>query len=369
MRRAKTWTVSLAFAAAVALMPRASLADQGGVSFWIPGFFGSLAAVPLQPGPSLVSMYYHTSVDADAQVARAKEITIKRISGVVAGGIRAGLEADADIGMAIPQYTFKTPVLGGQATIGAIVAYGRMNTSVNSVLSAGLLIEPFAIPGTDTIVGPFGLRRTRFDTISDSVTGFGDLVPQFMLRWNAGVNNYMAYVTGDIPIGDYDPARLSNLGLGHWVVDAGLGYTYFNPQTGHEFSAVGGFTYNFINPYTQYQNGVDFHLDWGASQFVTKQFQIGLVGYLYQQASCDSGSGDRVGCFESRVASVGAQIGYIIPMGSLQGYVNFKGYKEFESEHRPEGWNVWLTFVLSPAPPSGGSPTMASTPARHMYTK
>ena len=369
MRRAKTWTASLAFAAALALMPRASLADQGGVSFWIPGFFGSLAAVPLQPGPSLVSMYYHTSVDANAQVARAKEITIKRISGVVSGGIRAGLNADADIGMAIPQYTFKTPVLGGQATIGGIVAYGRMNTSINSVLSAGLLIEPFAIPGTDTIVGPFGLRRTRFNTIGNSVTGFGDLVPQFMLRWNAGVNNYMAYVTGDIPIGDYDPARLSNLGLGHWVVDAGLGYTYFNPQTGHEFSAVGGFTYNFVNPYTQYQNGVDFHLDWAASQFVTKQFQIGLVGYLYQQAGCDGGSGDRVGCFESRVASIGAQIGYIIPMGPLQGYVNFKGYKEFESEHRPEGWNVWLTFVLSPAPPSGGSPTMASTPVRHMYTK
>jgi hypothetical protein len=24
-------------------------ADEGGVSFWIPGFFGSLAAAPLQP--------------------------------------------------------------------------------------------------------------------------------------------------------------------------------------------------------------------------------------------------------------------------------------------------------------------------------
>ena len=360
MRRAETWIASLVLAATLALMPRASLADQGGVSFWIPGFFGSLAAVPLQPGPSVVSMYYHTTVDAGAQVARAKEFTIQGISGVVAGSARASLDANADIGMVIPQYTFKEPVLGGQATIGAIVAYGAMNTSLDSALSAGVLVAPFTIPGTDRVVGPFGISRTRFNTIGDSVMGFGDLVPQFMLRWNAGVHNYMAYVTGDIPIGDYDPHRLSNLGLGHWVVDAGLGYTYFNPQTGHEFSAVGGFTYNFVNPYTQYQNGVDFHLDWGASQFLTKQFQIGLVGYLYQQVGCDGGSGDHVGCFESRVAAVGAQLGYIIPMGSLQGYVNFKGYKEFESEHRPEGWNVWLTFVLGPAPPSGGAPTMTS---------
>ena len=74
MRRAKTWIAPLAFAAALALMPRASLADQGGVSFWIPGFFGSLAAVPLQPGPSIVSMHYHTSVDADAQSRAQKSL-------------------------------------------------------------------------------------------------------------------------------------------------------------------------------------------------------------------------------------------------------------------------------------------------------
>jgi hypothetical protein len=51
----------------------------------------------------------------------------------------------------------------------------------------------------------------------------------------------------------------------------------------------------------------------------------------------------------SRVASVRAQLGYIIPMGDVQGYVNVKTYKELESEHRPEGWNVWLTLALTPA--------------------
>jgi len=40
-------------------------ADEGGISFWIPGFFGSLAAVPAQaPGWSVTSVYYHTSVSA-----------------------------------------------------------------------------------------------------------------------------------------------------------------------------------------------------------------------------------------------------------------------------------------------------------------
>jgi hypothetical protein len=127
-------------------------------------------------------------------------------------------------------------------------------------------------------------------------------------------------------------------------------------MTGKEFSAVLGFTYNFENSSTQYQNGVDVHLDWGASQFISKQTHIGLVGYAYQQLSCDSGAGNRVGCFESRVFGLGPQIGHIIPLGDLQGYLNFKAYKEFGAQHRPEGWNAWLTFVISPAPPSAASP-------------
>ena len=52
-------------------------------------------------------------------------------------------------------------------------------------------------------------------------------------------------------------------------------------MTGHEFPAVAGFTYDFKNPDTQYQSGIDFHLDWGASKFLSKQFFVGLVGYAY----------------------------------------------------------------------------------------
>jgi hypothetical protein len=112
-----------------------------------------------------------------------------------------------------------------------------------------------------------------------------------------------------------------------------------------------GFTYNVVNNATQYRNGVDMHFDLGASQFLTKQLLIGAVGYAYQQTSCDSGTGDRVGCFESHVFGAGPQIGYIIPFGDAQGYLNLKAYREFGAQNRAEGWNAWLTFALSSAPP------------------
>ena len=47
---------------------------------------------------------------------------------------------------------------------------------------------------------------------------------------------------------------------------------------------------------------------------------------------------------------------------SAQGYLNLKGYKEFDNANRPDGWNAWVTFVLSPAEqtPSASSRHMRS---------
>jgi hypothetical protein len=78
-------------------------------------------------------------------------------------------------------------------------------------------------------------------------------------------------------------------------VDSGFGYTYLNPQTGHELSAVAGFSYSGMNDALQYHNGIDFHLDWAISQFVSKSVHVGLTGYVYQQVTGDSGAGAKLG--------------------------------------------------------------------------
>ena len=104
-----------------------------------------------------------------------------------------------------------------------------------------------------TLTGPDG--GTISGSRSQSTTGFGDLYPVGQLRWNQGVNNFMTYLTGDIPVGVYSSQNLANIGIGHGAIDGGGGYTYFNPQTGNELSAVIGATYNFMNPSTNYQNG------------------------------------------------------------------------------------------------------------------
>jgi hypothetical protein len=333
---------------AASLIPKASFADEGGVSFWLPGLYGSLAAVPASaPGWALGTFLYNTSVTAGADVSTAREITIGRFNPTLNLNLSANLNDDTAVLWVNPTYVFASPFLGGQASvgIGGFVGYGR--TSLSGTVTAS--------------VGPFGFVRS--DRITDSVSGASDLYPQATLKWHQGVNNFMIYGTGDIPVGTYSSTSLANLGIGHGAADAGLGYTYLDTPTGHEFSAVAGFTYNLMNPSTNYKNGVDFHLDWGMSQFLSKQVLVGLVGYLYDQVSGDSGSGDKVGPFESRVIGIGPQIGYLFPVGDMQGYVNFKAYGEFDARDRASGVNVWLTFAISPVAPP------AATSTTHMYRK
>ena len=327
-------------------------ADEDGVSFWIPGFFGSLAATPQQPGWSLISILYNTNVSASGNAAVAREIRIGDLPKTTINfSGNANVHADATIGFVAPTYVFATPFLGGQASATLLFGYGNNDTSLNASATAS----------TDKI--PFSITRSL--ALQQDTAGFTDLLPMFADRWNAGVNNYMVYITGDIPVGLYSTSNLANIGLGHGAIDGGVGYTYFDPKAGHEFSAVVGFTGNFENFATKYTSGIDSHLDWAAAQFLSKQVFVGPVGYFYEQLSPDHGCAPVLCPFESRVIGLGAQVGYIFPVAGMQGYLNFKGYGEFAHENRPDGWNLWLTFALSPAPPAAQSsppPIITKTP-------
>src|SRR5215470_20074530 len=69
--RASIWIL---LTCAVTAVPKPAVADEGGVSFWIPGLFGSLAAAPQQPGWSFTTFFYNTDVRAGADVAFARQI-------------------------------------------------------------------------------------------------------------------------------------------------------------------------------------------------------------------------------------------------------------------------------------------------------
>jgi hypothetical protein len=317
-------------ALALVAAPSSASADAGGVGFWFPGAFGSLAATPVTPGWAYTTVYVHEQESATG----GKNFVV---SGRPLGSVVAGLSARADVVAEAFTYTSPTPVLGGQAGFTVVAGPGNVNAGISA-----------------TLTGPMG--NTISGSASDNRTTLTDLIYQGTLKWNQGVNNEMVYFSGNILSGTYDPNRLANLSLGFVAYDAGAGYTYFDQKTGHEFSVVAGLTYSLMNPDLQYQNGIDFHLDWGASQFISKNVQIGLVGYYYQQLTGDSGLGAKLGPFRGETVGIGPQIGFIFPISKeYAGYINLKGYRDLEVENRAQGWTAWLTFAISPAAPESGS--------------
>jgi hypothetical protein len=322
---AKRILAVLCISVAIAVVSSVARADEGGTSFWLPGQMGSFAAVPADPGWSLATVYYHSSTSADADKLFPRS-----------GRLISGLDATADFVFVVPSYAFSEPMLGAQAAISMTGAFGRVNVDVDATLTG---------PGGNQLSG----RQ------SDSHSGIGDLYPMGSLKWNRGAHNFMAYTMLGIPVGAYDVERLANLGINHGSADGGGGYSYLDAEKGHEFSAVLGFTYNFENDATHYKSGIDGHLDWAASQFLSEQTHIGLVGYFYRQLSGDSGAGAVLGDFKSQVSAIGPQVGYFFPVGGRKWYLNLKGIYEFDASNRPDGWNAWVTLSI----PLSSAPAMS----------
>jgi hypothetical protein len=213
------------------------------------------------------------------------------------------------------------------------------------------LIYPIAhaeVEATATVPGITNPVR-----ITDTATSFADLYPNVNLRWNQGVNNYLVYVQPGVPVGPYSTTRLANIGSGHMTMDQGAAYTYLNVKSLWEFSVQTGFSYNFENNQTHYQNGLDMHNDWGVSHFLHQKgshriWQAGVSGYYYQQLTGDSGSGANLGPYKGRVVALGPQFGVSHKFSAnWEGYVSFRCYGEFAAQNRTSGFVMFATWVIS----------------------
>src|SRR6478609_889092 len=94
--------------------PGIAAADEAGTSFWLPGQYGSFAAVPSEPGWSFESAYYHGSADDSRGISFPRD-----------GAIQAGMTSPSDLFMFTPTYAFKTRIFGAQAAFGTTIVYGR----------------------------------------------------------------------------------------------------------------------------------------------------------------------------------------------------------------------------------------------------
>lgn len=99
-------------------------------------------------------------------------------------------------------------------------------------------------------------------------------------------------------------------------------------------------------PAADYRTGTEFHIEGAVSQYLSKQFSIGVVGYYYQQISHDGGAGARLGGFRRRVAALGGTTSYTFNVGKVPATTRGKLVREFDVENRLQGAAGWLTLSM-----------------------
>ena len=118
-------SVIAALVIGAALRSGRAVADEGGVSFWLPGQYGSFAAIAPSPGWSIPLVFYNYggSVGAGSLLPRGKLLS-------------SGLNASFNGLFVVPTYTPATTVLGAQPNFSLAFAPAYTSTSARVGLNS-----------------------------------------------------------------------------------------------------------------------------------------------------------------------------------------------------------------------------------------
>ncbi|MEJ0092851.1 MAG: transporter [Methylocella sp.] len=213
----------------------------------------------------------------------------------------------------------------------------------------------YASEKTTTVVpfqDAFGINRHLTD--QQSVNSITDTEFTALLGWHAGEQHWSLTVSGFVPTGNYDAARTAETSLNRPSLDIKGAYTFLSLQSGFEVSGAFGVMVNGVNSATNYQSGSEIHFEWALNQHFPFGLAVGVGGYFDQQITNDTGSGDILGSFKGRVASVGPLVSYTIKMGDQQVDLSARWFHEFDVQHRVRGDAIFATmgFPLQSKPPA-----------------
>ena len=110
--------------AGLVLGHQVACADEAGVSVWLPGTFGSFAAVPVQPGFQWSTNYYHATATSTSRTEFEE-----------GGRVVTGLKPSPNLIQLSPSYTFETPVLGAQLGVAVTAVPAFVSNSVTATLT------------------------------------------------------------------------------------------------------------------------------------------------------------------------------------------------------------------------------------------
>jgi len=290
-------------------------AVEGGRSLYLLGKRGPLAGLIPKPGLYITNDVYYYTADTDQKLP-------------IAGVVGQNVSADALANLFQLTGITETLIGNGRLAVSALVPYSHMEVAADA---------------STTYKGiPVGA------IISDDTTAFGDPVLATSLGWRHRDGDlfraWNVYGSLFIPIGSYEEGRLANAGANRWGLDIGTGFTMGNFKRGREFSGVLGMTINGENLDTDYQSGLEAHIELTYKQHLASGLSAGLVGYYNYQFTADSGGPAILGDFKGRIAAIGPELAYQFELADRSMGLDLRWYHEFDAKNRVQGDSVFLTL-------------------------
>lgn len=174
-------------------------------------------------------------------------------------------------------------------------------------------------------------RDGEIDALNDIV------VNPFVVGWHAGRLHWVFSASVRMPVGSYNKNRVANTGRNFWAFMPQIGATYFDPQSGWEFSGAAIYATCTKNPDTNYRSGDIVHFDFAVGKMLTPHFKLGVVGYYAQQLTADSGSGAIYGERKLRIAGLGPAAAFTFLVNDTRVTLVAKYYREFDAQNTTQG--------------------------------
>lgn len=330
MQRFRTALIGATTLLGASLIHTQLAATEGGASLYLPGFHGPGAGMLPPPGFYFENDFYSYSGRLSA-----------RTQTQLGGAVLANVKVEARANFMTPTWVTPLEIFGGNLAFAVSIPFGTPRISAGAVIAAPRLGRAIGV------------------SARDATFNLGDPIVSSFVGWHAGNFHWQVGGSLSIPAGAYQDGELSNMAFNRWIGDVFAAATWLDPKIGLDISATVGFEINGRNKDTDYRSGNAFHADLAITQYLSKEFSIGVIASHYQQVSGDSGSGASLGPYKGRTTAVGGSIGYNFSVAGTPVAARLKVLREVSVENRPQGTIalVSLAFPLGPVPtPAAAQP-------------
>jgi hypothetical protein len=304
---------------AILAMASPALAVEGATSVYIFGSRTTNAGIVPPPGLYFQQGLYSYSGSTDAQIVRSGELDL-------------GLDADAVIGLTSVVWSpAMEPILGGRPYFGGTLVYGYKGIDLDATLTG---------PGGATLSG----------SQSEDSTLWGDPVLTAGLGWGTGPVFSSLNLLVNVPVGDYEVGRPTNVAFNRWAADLTGAVTWLDAESGWQADFAAGVTFNGENEDTGYVSGNEFHAEAAINKSFGSGWMVGLQGFYYEQISADSGPPAVLGDFKGRVSGLGPAVAWSGEIGGTPVNLEARYFQEFNAKNRLEGDAFLINFLI----PLGG---------------